>query len=121
MDTSQYISRCVVFSKSGDKVSLVDLHNPDAEPFVYEPWLGLVVTLADGQHTIGELISYAAQHYASGPPSGLDATIESAIERLSETGTVRLSEEPVELPYYLTLPAERLDVPRALQLMEEDG
>jgi hypothetical protein len=121
MDRSQYISRCVVFSKTGDKVSLVDLHNPDVEPLAYEPWLGLVVTLADGQHTIEELIGNASQHYAKGPPSGLDATIESAVKRLSETGTVRLSDEPIELPYYLTLPAERLDVPRALSLMAEDG
>jgi hypothetical protein len=121
MDRSQYISRCVVFSKEGDKVSLVDLYNQDTEARVYEPWLGLVVALADGQHTIGELITYASQHYAKGPPSGLDVTIESAVMRLSETGTVRLSDEPIELPYYLTLPAERLDVPRALQLMAEDG
>ena len=121
MDRSQYISRRVVFSKKGDKVSLVDLYNPDADPLVYEPWLGLVVTLADGQHTIQELTSYASQHYAKGPPSGLDATIESAVKRLLETGTVRLSDEPIELPYYLTLPAERLDVPRALHLMAEDG
>jgi len=105
----------------GDKVSLVDLYNPNAEPRVYEPWLGLVVALADGQHTIQELINYASQHYANGPPDGLDSTIESAVERLSETGTVRLSDEPIELPYYLTLPAERLDVPRALNLMAEDG
>ncbi|MCP4937538.1 MAG: hypothetical protein GY927_25840, partial [bacterium] len=99
----------------------VDLYNPDLEALAYQPWLGLVVSLADGQHTIQELISYASQHYANGPPDGLDSTIESAVERLSETGTVRLSCEQIELPYYLTLPAERLDVPRALDLMAEDG
>jgi hypothetical protein len=121
MNRSQYISRCVVFSKRGDKVSLIDLYNPDLEPLVYESWLGLVVALADGQHTIQELISYTSQHYANGPPGGLDSTIESAVKRLSETGIVRLSYEPIELPYYLTLPAERLDVPRALHLMAENG
>ncbi len=121
MNRSQYISRCVVFSKKGDKVSLIDMSDPDAEPLVYEPWLGLVVSLADGQHTVQELISYASQHYENGPPDGLDSTIESAVRRLSETSIVRLSDEPIELPYYLTLPAERLDVPRALQLMEENG
>ena len=102
-------------------MALVDLYNPDAEPLVYEPWLGLVVALADGQHTIQELISYASQHYANGPPGGLDSTIESAVKRLSETGTIRLSDEPIELPYYLTLPAEKLNVPRALALMAENG
>ncbi len=121
MNRSQYISRCVVFSKKGDKVSLIDLYNPDLEPLVYESWLGLVVALADGQHTIQELISYASPHYANGPPGGLDSTIDSAVKRLSETSIVRLSDEPIELPYYLTLPAERLDVPRALHLMAENG
>lgn len=121
MERSQYIYRSVVFSKKGDKVSLVDLHNPQAESRTYEPWLGLVVSLADGQHTIQEIIDYVSRHYAESPPDGLPATIDSATERLSETGTVRLSDEPVELPYYLMHPAERLDIPRALQLMAEDG
>jgi hypothetical protein len=121
MDRSQYISRCVVFSKQGNKVSLVNLHDPEAEALTYEPWLGLVVSLADGQHTIQELIDYSSGHYRHDPPEGLGATIESALERLAKTGTLRLSDEPVELPYYLTLPAERLDVPKALHLMAEDG
>jgi hypothetical protein len=110
-----------VFSKQGDKVSLVDLHDPEAEARSYEPWLGLVVSLADGQHTIQQLIEYSSGHYQESPPENLDATIESALDRLVETGTVRLSSEPVELPYYLSLPAERLDVPRALHLMDEDA
>ena len=121
MANSQYISRCVAFSKKGDQVSLVDLRNPEAETPAYDPWLGLVVSLADGQHTVAELITYAAQHYPEGPPDGLAATIESAVKRLSETGTVHLSDEPVELAYYLMHPAERLDVPKALHMMAEDG
>ena len=87
----------------------------------YEPWLGLVVSLADGQHTVQELIDYASQHYGGSPPDGLAATIDSAVERLSETGTVQLSDEPTELPYYLAHPAETLDLPRALELIAEDG
>lgn len=121
MDRSQYIYRRVVFSKNGDKISLVDLYNPDAEPHIYAPWLGLVVSLADGQHTIQDMIGYLEKYYAKGSPDNMISTIESAVERLSETGTVLMSPEPIELPYYLTLPAERLDVPEALRLMEADG
>ena len=98
IDRSQYISRCVVFSKQGEAVSLIDLHNPDAEIYTYEPWLGLVVSLADGQHSVDELISYASQHY----------------------GQNALSDEPNELPYYLMHPVERLDIPRAQRLLTED-
>lgn len=121
MDRTQFISRCVVFSKQGDKVSLIDLHNPDATAHTYEPWLGLVVSLADGQHTIAELIEYLSGHYREGSPEQLGETIESAVERLAETGTIRLTGDSVQLPYYLSEPAERLDVPRALHLMVEDG
>lgn len=120
IDRSQYISRCVVFSKQGEAVSLIDLHNPDAEIHTYEPWLGLVVSLADGQHSVDELISYASQHYGQNAPEGLAATIDSAVERLSETGTIALSDEPNELPYYLMHPVERLDIPRAQHLLTED-
>ena len=80
MDKFQYFSRCVVFSKQGNQVSLVDLHDPEAEALAYEPWLGLVVSLADGQHTIQQLIDYSAGHYQEGPPAELDSTIESALE-----------------------------------------
>ena len=102
-------------------MSLVDLQNPEAEALAYEPWLGLVVSLADGQHTIEQLIEYSSGHYQDGPPGNLDATIESALDRLVETGTLQLSSEPIELPYYLSLSAERLDIPKALHLMAEDG
>ncbi len=120
MDRSQYIARCVVFSKKGDQISLVDLLDPDAEPHTYETWLGLVVSLADGQHTIQEIVDYTAGYYSEDAPETLAATIESAVERLAETGTVLLSEEQMELPYYLSHPAERLDIPEAIRLMEED-
>ena len=121
MDRSQYFARGVVFSKQGDKVSLVDLHDPEAEALSYEPWLGLVVSLADGKHTIQQLIEYSSGHDQDGPPENLDTTIESALDRLVETGTLQLSSEPIGLPYYRSLPAERLDVPKALHLMAEDG
>lgn len=121
MDRSQYISRRVVFSKQEDKISLIDLHDPEAEAHTYEPWLGLVVSLADGEHTIAELIDYSSQYYKDEAPDDLARTIESAVERLAETGTVMLSSEPVQLPYYLSLPAERLDVTKALRFMAEDG
>jgi hypothetical protein len=121
LDKSQYFSRWVVYSKQGDKVSLVDLQNPEAEALSYEPWLGIVISLADGQHTIEQLIEYLADHYQGSPPENLGATIESALERLVETGTVQLSSATVELPYYLSLPTEQLDIPKALRLMAEDG
>jgi hypothetical protein len=121
VDTSQYFYRTVVFSKLGDKVSLVDIHNPDKEALAFEPWLGVVVMRADGQHTVRELIDSMAGQYQGEPPHDLQRTLQSAIERLAETGVVKLHDEPVELPYYLSLPVERLDLDRAKQAMADDG
>ncbi len=121
MDTTQYFYRTVIFSKHGEKVSLVDIHNPEQEALAFEPWLGVVVSLADGQHTIRELIDSIASQYDGEPPAELQRTLESAIGRLTETGAVKLNDESVELPYYLSLPAEQLDIERAKKLMAEDG
>jgi len=121
LDKSQYFYRNIVISRQGDKVSIVDLNNPEKEPLTFEPWLGLVVMLADGQHTIRELIDYMKRKYNGSPPAELERTIESVLERLTETGTVVLTDEPVEMPYYLSLPAEQLNLDKARQLMAEDG
>jgi len=110
-----------VISRQGDKVSIVDLKDPEKEALTFEPWLGLVVMLADGQHTIQELIDYMKQKYNGSPPAELERTIESILGRLTETGTVVLTDEPVEMPYYLSLPAEQLNLDKARQLMAEDG
>ena len=51
----------------------------------------------------------------------LERTLESVMDRLTETEVIKLSDDPVPLPYYLTLPAERLDIELAKQLMADDG
>ena len=121
MDTSQYFYRTVIFSKQGEKISLVDIHDPEKEALAFEPWLGVVVSLADGQHTIRELIDGIASRYDGEPPGELQRTLESAIERLMETEVIKLNDEPVELPYYLSLPVERMNLEQAKQSMVDDG
>ena len=121
MDKSKYFYRNVVISKQGDKISIVDLNDPEKEALTFEPWLGMVVAMADGQHTLEQLIDYLMKQYNGSPPDELEKTIESVIERLTETETVMLTDEPVDLPYYLSLPAEQLNLDKARQMMAEDG
>jgi len=71
MDTSKYFYRNVIFSKIKNQVSLIDIHNPDNEKQVLEPWFGVVVQLADGQHTIDELFSLLSEKYKGDPPANL--------------------------------------------------
>ena len=121
MDKSQYFYRIAVFSVQEDKVSLLDANDLSAKTSPLEPWLGLVVSLADGQHTLQQLIEHLAGRYDGTPPAELERTIESVIERLTETDVIKLADQAVILPYYLSLPAEKLDMEMARQLMTDDG
>ncbi len=104
-----------------DKVSLLDVNDLSAKTPPLEPWLGVAVSLADGQHTIQQLIEHLAGRYDGAPPLELERTIESVIERLTETDVLKLTDQAVVLPYYLSLPAEKLDMEMARRLMADDG
>ncbi len=121
MDKSQYFYRIAFFSMQEDKVSLLDANDLSAKTPPLDPWLGVVVSLADGQHTIQQLIEHMAGQYGGAPPQELERTIESVIERLTETEVIKLAEQAVILPPYLLLPAEKLDMEKARQLMIDDG
>jgi len=120
LDKSKYFFRTAVFTWQDDKLALVDLHDPGAATPL-DPWLGRVVSLADGQHRIQELIDYLGSLYHGDPPEELERTIESVIERLTEAEVVRLSDEPITLPYYLAIPQEEQDAEKARELMIKDG
>lgn len=119
MNNSQYFYRTVVYTRKNNEIGLVDINQPDQVTPLGE-WLGLVVSLADGAHTIQELLDYVSSRYAS-VPSNLEKTVHSVIERLQEGGLIKLSESPVALPYYLAEPLESLDVEKARKLIGEDG
>jgi hypothetical protein len=121
MDKSQYFYRIAVFSMQEDKVSLLDAADLSAKTPPLESWLGLVVSLADGQHTLQQLIEHLAGQYEGTPPHELERTIESVIDRLTETDVIKLADQAVTLPYYLSLPAEKLDMEMARRFMADDG
>ncbi|WP_150102056.1 hypothetical protein [Shewanella halifaxensis] len=119
MDNTQYFYRNAVFSFKNKRVSLVDIDYPDrATPL--DEWLGVVVSLADGQHTIQQMIDYMSRQY-QGAPENLEETLHSVIERLEEGKIIQLSKRIVSLPYYLSLPIEELDIEKAKNLIMEDG
>ncbi len=120
MDNSLYFYRNVTFSRKDNKTSLADIYNPTLSSPL-EDWLGTVISLADGQHTIQELIDYLKAHYHGMAPSNFEKTVESVFDRLVEGKLVVFSKEPVELPYYLAEPIELLDIEKAKKLMIEDG
>lgn len=119
MNNSQYFYRTVVYSRKNNEIGLVDINQLD-QLTPLDEWLGLVVSLADGAHTIQELLDYVSSRYAS-VPANLEKTIHSVIERLQEGNLIKLSESPVALPYYLAGSIETLDIEKARKLIAEDG
>jgi len=100
---------------------LVDLNDPEKEVPPLESWLGLVVSLADGQHTIQQLLDYMTDYYGGKPPANLEETITSVIKRLTENEVIKLADEARTLPYYLSRSADKLDIEMAKQAMADDG
>lgn len=119
MDNTKYFYRNVIFSSNDNHISLVDINNPDTVTSL-DAWLGMVVSLADGEHTIKQMIDYMSKQYREAP-ANLEETLHSVIERLEEGKIIQLSKTAVSLPYYLTLPIEKLDVEKAKKLIVEDG
>ncbi len=119
MDTTQYFYRTVIFTRKAGIVALADINNPQ-ESTKLEEWFGVVISLADGKHTLQELTDFMVKQYQQAPES-LDDTLESVIERLLEGNMVKLSKKAVELPYYLAAPIEQLDIEKAQKLIKEDG
>ena len=120
MDKSQYFYRNVTFSRKDNQTSLADIYNPKKSSPL-EEWLGTVISLADGQHTVQELLDYLREHYRGLTPADFEKTVGSVFERLQEGKLVMMSKKAVELPYYLAEPIEKLDLEKAKKLMHEDG
>lgn len=120
MDHAHFFKRIAVYKIEGDDVSVVDVQaNNVLTPL--DPWMARVILLADGQHTIAQLIQHMTGQYPEGAPENLAETIESVITRLTESDAVELTTRPSLLPYYLRLPIDEQDPKEATQLMIQDG
>jgi len=119
LDKVQYFYRTVIFTRKAGIIALADINNPQ-ESTELEQWFGVVISLADGNHTLQELTDFMCQQYQQVPQS-LDDTLESVIERLLESKMIKLSKKSVELPYYLAAPIEQLNIEKAQKLIKEDG
>lgn len=120
MDKAKYFYRLLVYTRDGDKVFVLDRFKGN-EKVPLEPWLGIVVSLADGQHTLGELVTHLANRYMGNPPVDLEQTIASVVDRLVESEVIKLSDKPITLPYYLAFPVEEQNAEAARKEMVKDG
>ncbi|MGK0442079.1 MAG: hypothetical protein ACJA0N_001886 [Pseudohongiellaceae bacterium] len=117
MNKSQYFSRTAVYTESNGQVGLADIDNP-TKVSPLEPWFGVIYQLADGRHTLAELVQCMTNRYPVNPPAELEKTLDSVVERLTDGKLLILSDEPAELAYYLSHPIEYLDIEKAKQQMD---
>jgi len=119
MNNEQYFYRTAIFTRKDNQIALADIHQPDhVTPL--DDWMGTVVSLADGHHSIQQLIDYVGSQYTEAP-ANLQQTLHSVFERLLEGKLIGLSASAVTLPYYLAEPIENLDLKVARTQIEEDG
>ena len=119
MDNTQFFYRTAIFTRKDNQVALADIHQPETTSPLDE-WMGIVVSLADGKYTIQELLDYIGSRYQQAP-ANMEETLHSVIGRLHDGKIVKLSENEVDLPYYLASPIEELDIEKATDLIQEDG
>ena len=119
MNNAQYFYRTAIFTRENNQIALADINQPD-KVTPLDDWLGTVLSLADGSHSIQELVDYLGNQYTMAP-ANLEETLHSVIERLLESKLIKLSDTAVTLPYYLAAPMEELDLDKAKKLILEDG
>jgi hypothetical protein len=120
MDTSQYFYRNAIFSKQGKSIFLIDFEFPDKKQQELEPWFAIVFQLADGHHTLEQLYQYIAMLYNGNPPQNLSDTLKSVVDRMVQGKLIVLTKKVTELPYYLSMPYELLDLEKAKKQLKLD-
>jgi hypothetical protein len=120
LDHKHYFKRNTVYTVEANTISVVDVHE-DNTVTPLDPWMGVVLSLADGQHTVAELIQHMAAQYPDGAPDNLVDTLESVIKRLTDTDVIELTLRPSILPYYLRIPMDDQDPKQATDMMINDG
>ena len=119
MINEQYFYRTAIFTRRDNQIALADINQPE-QVTPLDDWLGTVISLADGHHSIQQLIDYVSSQYTESP-ANLQQTLHSVIERLLEGKLIGLSDSVVNLPYYLAEPIEDLDLKVARTQIEEDS
>ena len=121
MKKDKYFYRNATYSKIGKTIYIIDIDSPETKREELDPWFSLVFQLADGQHSIGELYEFLSKGYHGAVPPTLERTIDSVLERLIQMHLIVLSDVKVELPYYLALPIEMMDVELAKELIAKEN
>jgi hypothetical protein len=99
------------FEESENRLFVVDRYSPRL--ITLDPWLELLFGMADGKHSVSEMIEALKKGYESAP-DGLADLVFDVLSRLVNEKMVELRDSASELPYYLAIPVHQQDHNRAL-------
>jgi hypothetical protein len=118
----RYFYRTSRFTRVGETLRVLNSeHNPSVIPLT--PWEAKVFELANGNFTVGQLVHTIASQYPDPKmvPKQLDKVLLEILEQLIKDRLIlELSETPVELAYYLSMPIHQQDEAKARKLMLRD-
>ena len=80
MEHAHYFKRNMVYKVEGENVSIVNVKENNTVTTL-DPWMARVVLLADGQHTIEQLLQHLTGQYPDGAPENLTETVESVLNQ----------------------------------------
>jgi len=115
----RYFIRDAAYDLIGGRVVVTDRHRPRV--VTLDPWLEVIFAAADGQRTVDQFVTELEAGYADGAPDGLAAQTARFVQSLENDGLIKMIDESMKLPYYLSNPKSELDMDRATELMKKDG
>jgi hypothetical protein len=115
----KFLRRNARYDLLGDQVVVADPRQP--RMVTLDPWLERIFEMADGEHTVDQVIEYLGNGYEGGAPAGLDQQITEIVNRLADAEFVELVAEPAPLPFYLSEPVSKQDPKKAKAAMLKDG
>ena len=116
---NRYFSRCLRYDTMDGHTLVTDNRSPRV--ITLDPWLEVIFAAADGHRTAQQLVSELAAQYPGGVPSALEAQTYQLLAKMEAEGLIRFSDQPVQLPYYLSMPSSQQDKDRAVAEMKKDG
>jgi hypothetical protein len=116
---ARYFARCLRYDMTDGQTLVTDNRSPRV--ITLDPWLEVIFAAADGQRTAQQFVTDLAAQYPGGAPSALDAQTYQLLAKMEAEGLIRFSDQPIKLPYYLSMPSSQQDKDRALSEMKKDG
>lgn len=92
-----YLSRAARYTDmKAAGIAVIDPRSPRV--MTMDPWPQMIFLMADGEHTVAQLITHLSSQYQGGAPPGLADQVRDIVLLLEREGVVQLHAQPKLLP-----------------------